>query len=144
MQTSSPDSSISNMTSITSPSSSSSSSSSSPYPPTTQHPPLTRCIGLNLLVKAIHQVTNGSIIGVPYIQRRIITRRKRPIQFNNLIIATNDLLKTKKPKKAKRQRRVGPTMPAKFKDFSVFQPLTPKRRSSLSSSSSVEVDIIGE
>ncbi|KAL3632222.1 hypothetical protein CASFOL_025206 [Castilleja foliolosa] len=36
-----------------------------------------RCHGLDLLVKAIHQVTEGSVVGVPYIQRRITIRRRR-------------------------------------------------------------------
>ncbi|CAI9273252.1 unnamed protein product [Lactuca saligna] len=101
-----------------------------------------RCFGLNLLVKAIHQVTAGSVVGVPYIQRRILTRRRRPIQFNNLILTTTDLLsksRSKSKPKAKRQRRVNMTMPSKYRD-SVLQPLTPKRRSERSSA----VKIIGE
>ncbi|KAL7612373.1 hypothetical protein Lser_V15G08356 [Lactuca serriola] len=105
-----------------------------------------RCFGLNLLVKAIHQVTAGSVVGVPYIQRRILTRRRRPIQFNNLILTTTDLLSKSRSKsiskskpKAKRQRRVNMTMPSKYRD-SVLQPLTPKRRSERSSA----VKIIGE
>ncbi|GFP79150.1 hypothetical protein PHJA_000058500 [Phtheirospermum japonicum] len=36
-----------------------------------------RCQGLDLLVKAIHQVTAGSVVGVPYIQRRVTIRRRR-------------------------------------------------------------------
>ncbi|KAL3632753.1 hypothetical protein CASFOL_025737 [Castilleja foliolosa] len=36
-----------------------------------------RCHGLDLLVKAIHQVTAGSVVGVPYIQRRVTIRRRR-------------------------------------------------------------------
>ncbi|EPS67910.1 hypothetical protein M569_06867, partial [Genlisea aurea] len=32
-----------------------------------------RCRGLDLLVRAIYQVTTGSVIGVPYIQRRVKT-----------------------------------------------------------------------
>ncbi|KAL9142581.1 hypothetical protein ABFS82_14G179200 [Erythranthe guttata] len=39
-----------------------------------------RCHGLNLLVKAIHQVTAGSAVGVPYIQRRVTIRRRRRLQ----------------------------------------------------------------
>ncbi|KAK9064004.1 hypothetical protein SSX86_017876 [Deinandra increscens subsp. villosa] len=106
----------------------------------------TRCFGLNLLVKAIHHVTAGSVVGVPYIQKRIVTRRRRPLQFNNLILATTELLsqsesrskpnlklkpksKSKsKPKANKRQRRVHMAMPSKYRD-SVLQPLVPKRRS---------------
>ncbi|KAL1558860.1 hypothetical protein AAHA92_09273 [Salvia divinorum] len=45
------------------------------------HPPptaaLPRCRGLDLLVKAIHQVDAGSVVGVPYIQRRVSIRRRR-------------------------------------------------------------------
>ncbi|KAL8555106.1 hypothetical protein ACS0TY_003057 [Phlomoides rotata] len=36
-----------------------------------------RCHGLDLLVKAIHQVSDGSVVGVPYIQRRVTIRRRR-------------------------------------------------------------------
>ncbi|KAL7126317.1 hypothetical protein ABFS83_14G178200 [Erythranthe nasuta] len=39
-----------------------------------------RCHGLNLLVKAIHQVTAGSAVGVPYIQRRVTIRRRRRLR----------------------------------------------------------------
>ncbi|KAI3730243.1 hypothetical protein L1987_61412 [Smallanthus sonchifolius] len=106
----------------------------------------TRCLGLNLLVKAIHQVTAGSVVGVPYIQKRIITRRRRPLQFNNLILATTQLLsksesrsRSKPKSKARRQRRVNMTMPSKYRD-SVLQPLTPKRRSERSQS----VNVTGE
>ncbi|XP_047939731.1 uncharacterized protein LOC125187225 isoform X2 [Salvia hispanica] len=41
------------------------------------HPVLPRCRGLDLLVKAIHQVDAGSVVGVPYIQRRVSIRRRR-------------------------------------------------------------------
>lgn len=117
---------------------------SSPF----QSPSPSRCFGLNLLVKAIHQVTAGSVVGVPYIQRRIVIRRRRPLQFNNLILTTTELLsksgstsmpKSKSKSKAKRQRRVNMTMPSKYRD-SILQPLTPKggpERSSL-------VKIIGQ
>ncbi|KAD7479834.1 hypothetical protein E3N88_02970 [Mikania micrantha] len=124
---------------------SSSSLQSSSFQPSSSSP--SRCFGLNLLVKAIHQVTAGSVVGVPYIQRRILTRRRRPIHFNNLIISTTDLLlrsasesnsKPKSKQKTKRQRRVSMTMPSKYRD-SVLQPLTPKRRSERSSS----IKIIG-
>ncbi|KAL4575351.1 hypothetical protein LXL04_022193 [Taraxacum kok-saghyz] len=99
-----------------------------------QTPSHSRCFGLNLLVKAIHQVTAGSVVGVPYIQRRIVIRRRRPLQFTNLILTTTELLsksgsgsRSKAKPKAKRQRRVNVTMPSKYRD-SVLQPLTPKRR----------------
>ncbi|KAL7589206.1 hypothetical protein Lser_V15G36558 [Lactuca serriola] len=106
-----------------------------------QSPSPSRCFGLNLLVKAIHQVTAGSVVGVPYIQRRIVIRRRRPLQFNNLLLTTTELLsksgsrsrsKLKPKPKAKRQRRVNMTMPSKYRD-SVLQPLTPKRRMETSS-----------
>ncbi|KAL8218351.1 hypothetical protein R6Q57_021724 [Mikania cordata] len=106
----------------------------------------TRCFGLNLLVKAIHQVTAGSVVGVPYIQKRIVTRRRRPLQFNNLILTTTQLLsksrskpksksnlKSRSKSEAERQRRVHIAMPLKYRD-SVLQPLTPKRRSERTSS----------
>ncbi|KAI3734545.1 hypothetical protein L6452_14016 [Arctium lappa] len=109
-----------------------------------QSPSPSRCFGLNLLVKAIHQVTAGSVVGVPYIQRRNLTRRRRPLQFNNLILTTTELLsksgsRSESKSKAKRQRRVNITMPSKYRD-SVLQPLTPKLRTERSSS----VKIIGE
>ncbi|KAL6989466.1 hypothetical protein U1Q18_015215 [Sarracenia purpurea var. burkii] len=46
----------------------------------------TRCEGLDLLIKAIHHVSAGSAVGVPYIQRRVIRRRRRAQRFNRLII----------------------------------------------------------
>ncbi|KAJ0841641.1 hypothetical protein HanPSC8_Chr14g0632741 [Helianthus annuus] len=122
----------------------SSTDSSSSYPSSSSSSP-SRCFGLNLLVKAIHQVTAGSVVGVPYIQRRILTRRRRPTHFNNLIITTQSKPKPKSKSKSKskvesrRQRRVNVTMPSKFRD-SVLQPLTPKRRSERSAA----IKIIGE
>ncbi|KAJ0545848.1 hypothetical protein HanRHA438_Chr08g0339301 [Helianthus annuus] len=81
----------------------------------TSSSPFTRCTGLNLLVKAIHQITAGSVIGVPYFQKRIITRRRRPLHFANLILTTTSRSSPKpKPKsKGKRQRRsrVNTSMP---------------------------------
>ncbi|KAK1409756.1 hypothetical protein QVD17_36285 [Tagetes erecta] len=124
--------------------SSSSLQSSSSFQFQFQSPSPSRCIGLNLLVKAIHQVTAGSVVGVPYIQRRIVTRRRRPIHFNNLIISTTIDSRSKSKSKSKlkmktvRQRRANVTMPSKYRD-SVLQPLTPKRRSERSSS----IKIIG-
>ncbi|MFS7952177.1 hypothetical protein Hanom_Chr07g00603941 [Helianthus anomalus] len=120
----------------------SSTDSSSSYPSSSSSS-LSRCFGLNLLVKAIHQVTAGSVVGVLYIQRRILTRRRRPTHFNNLIIATQSKPKSKSKSKSKvesrRHRRVNVTMPSKFRD-SVLQPLTPKRRSERSAA----IKIIGE
>ena len=110
--------------------------SSSPF----QSSSPSRCFGLNMLVKAIHQVTAGSVVGVPYFQRRILTRRRRPLQFDNLILTTTQLLSksgsrsnSKSKSIAKRQRRVNVTMPSKYRD-SVLQPLTPKLRPVRSSS----------
>ncbi|KAL8028763.1 hypothetical protein ABFX02_14G181900 [Erythranthe guttata] len=48
-----------------------------------------RCHGLNLLVKAIHQVTAGSAVGVPYIQRRVTIRRRRRLrglEFDSFVL----------------------------------------------------------
>lgn len=124
-------------------SSSSSIDSSSSFQSQSHNP--SRCFGLNLLVKAIHQVTAGSVIGVPYIQRRIVIRRRRPLNFENLILTTTQLLSESKPKskslklKAKRKQRVNVTMPLKYRD-SVIQPLTPIRRSERSKS----IKITGE
>lgn len=80
----SPSSSISSYSSssiITAANSSASSQDSSNSCP---HPSSHRWHGLDLLVKAIHQVTAGSIIGVPYIQRRVTTRsRRRRLGFDS-------------------------------------------------------------
>lgn len=47
-----------------------------------------RCQGLDLLVKAVYYVA-GSVVGVPYIQRRVIRRRKPALRFANLVINNN-------------------------------------------------------
>ncbi|KAL0422023.1 UNVERIFIED_CONTAM: protein WVD2-like 2 [Sesamum latifolium] len=118
----------------------SSQDSSNSYPfsllATTAH----RCHGLDLLVKAIHQVTAGSVIGVPYIQRRVKIRRRRrrrALQFDSCIFAElfeqkkgqqneKKLNSIKKKQKGKnsvakgRQRRVM-GLPSKLQD-SVLQP----------------------
>ncbi|KAL7126316.1 hypothetical protein ABFS83_14G178100 [Erythranthe nasuta] len=54
-----------------------SSSHSSPFSILATAAATHRCHGLDLLVKAIHQVTAGSVVGVPYIQRRVTIRRRR-------------------------------------------------------------------
>ncbi|KAL3537804.1 hypothetical protein ACH5RR_001170 [Cinchona calisaya] len=51
-----------------------------------------RCQGLDLLVKAIHLVTAGSVVGVPYIQRRVVRRRRASLKFNGLILSRFDLI----------------------------------------------------
>ncbi|KAL2942600.1 Keratin type I cytoskeletal 40 [Bienertia sinuspersici] len=61
-------------------SSNSTSSSSSPSLSSSR-----RCEGLDLLVKAVYFV-GGSIVGVPYIQKRVIRRRKPALRFGNLVI----------------------------------------------------------
>ncbi|CAA0816759.1 Unknown protein [Striga hermonthica] len=63
-------------------SSSQSSSDSSPARPFTAAGGSSthRCRGLDLLVKAIHQVDAGSAVGVPYIQRRVTIRRRRRLR----------------------------------------------------------------
>ncbi|KAK9691732.1 hypothetical protein RND81_09G215400 [Saponaria officinalis] len=73
-------SSSSSLSPVSSPSSSSSSTSSS-----SSFSPSRRCEGLDLLVKAVYHVA-GSVVGVPYIQRRVIRRRKPALRFDNLVI----------------------------------------------------------
>ncbi|GAA0185823.1 hypothetical protein LIER_33111 [Lithospermum erythrorhizon] len=65
-----------------------SSSSSIPSTSSTSSP---KCAGLDLLVKAIYQVTFGSVIGVPYIQKRVIRRRSK--RSKNLIFDHTMLIK---------------------------------------------------
>ncbi|CAK9157257.1 unnamed protein product [Ilex paraguariensis] len=91
----------------------------------------TRCEGLDLLVKAIHHVASGSVVGVPYIQKRVIRRRRRALRFTKLNI-TQIFLEKKEPEvgkkevqvqaksKQKRQRRAM-ALPSKYHD-SVLQP----------------------
>ncbi|XP_073038949.1 uncharacterized protein [Primulina eburnea] len=71
---SSSSSSSSSVTATHSLASSQDSSNSSPFSLITAS---SRCPGLDLLVKAIHQITAGSVVGVPYIQRRVTIRRRR-------------------------------------------------------------------
>ncbi|KAA8544891.1 hypothetical protein F0562_019714 [Nyssa sinensis] len=94
----------------------------------------TRCEGLDLLVKAIHHVSAGSVVGVPYIQRKVIRRRRRALRFNKLVIT--ELFKREEEEEdreneglpesnsmSKRQRRVM-ALPSKYQD-SVLQPWKP-------------------
>ncbi|KAH6755112.1 hypothetical protein C2S53_017896 [Perilla frutescens var. hirtella] len=83
-----------------------------------------RCRGLDLLVKAIHQVNGGSIVGVPYIQRRVTIRRRRRscmIEFDAFVL--DELRQSKRggiAKKAKKGKNpVG--VSSRVKD-SVMQP----------------------
>ncbi|KAK9735272.1 hypothetical protein RND81_04G195100 [Saponaria officinalis] len=69
--------------------SSSTTSSSLSTATTTAYTPRRRCIGLDLLVKAVYHVA-GSVVGVPYIQRRVIRRRKPVIRFNHLLLTPTD------------------------------------------------------
>ncbi|KAK2965070.1 hypothetical protein RJ639_029525 [Escallonia herrerae] len=89
----------------------------------------TRCQGLNLLVKAIHHVTAGSVVGVPYIQRRVIRRRRAAMRFNNLIIT--EVFREQrggggKETKTKREKRAM-ALPSKYQD-SVLQPWKTRSR----------------
>ncbi|KAI3448712.1 hypothetical protein Pfo_005377, partial [Paulownia fortunei] len=62
-----------------------------------------RCHGLDLLVKAIHQVTAGSVVGVPYIQRRVTIRRRRrsrALEFDAFVF--DELFKRKRERIAKK------------------------------------------
>ncbi|KAI5676761.1 hypothetical protein M9H77_07711 [Catharanthus roseus] len=135
-----PPSSISSSSSITANSLSlaSSTDSSSSFSPCSSNL-ATRCQGLDLLVKAIHLVTAGSVVGVPYIQRRIVRRRRRALKFNSLILSqflVNDKeqeqgqkkkkVNSKARSKSKRQKRAM-ALPSKYQD-SVLQPLKPKTR----------------
>ncbi|CAN4108576.1 unnamed protein product [Withania somnifera] len=87
-----------------------------------------RCQGLNLLVKAIHQVTAGSVVGVPYIQKRVITRRRRRrfLSFESFIISEclqkqdDDGVECKNGSLPKRQQRKRlKTVPNKYQDSAV-------------------------
>ncbi|KAA8537039.1 hypothetical protein F0562_029517 [Nyssa sinensis] len=100
----------------------------------------TRCEGLDLLVKAIHHVSARSVVGVPYIQRRVIRRRRRARRFNKLIITElfnqeeeeeeeEEREKEGQPELnslSKRHRRVM-ALPSKYQD-SVLKPWKPATR----------------
>lgn len=74
--------------SLTSSSNSTSSSSSPSLSLSLSSKSNRRCQGLDLLVKAVYYVA-GSVVGVPYIQRRVIRRRKPALRFANLVINNN-------------------------------------------------------
>ncbi|KAF7137302.1 hypothetical protein RHSIM_Rhsim07G0074400 [Rhododendron simsii] len=99
----------------------------------------TRCEGLDLLVKAIHHVaTGGSIVGVPYIQRRSVIRRRRRsnyLRFTQLFVTDGvGIEEIKKGKgsgsepKLKKQRRRVMALPSKYHD-SVLEPWRLRSRS---------------
>lgn len=86
-------------------------------------------------------MTAGSVVGVPYIQRRVVRRRRRrrALEFNALILnqflvfekgeSQVELKKrgsTKARSMSKRQKR-GMPLPSKYQD-SVLHPLKPKSR----------------
>ncbi|KAF3666995.1 hypothetical protein CQW23_19917 [Capsicum baccatum] len=82
-----------------------------------------RCQGLDLLVKAIHQVTDGSIVGVPYIQKRVITRRRRRVlSFESFFLKDGLLNKRQQRKRLK-------TVPTKYQDSELIQSLKMKPKS---------------
>ncbi|CAN4111304.1 unnamed protein product [Withania somnifera] len=96
-----------------------------------------RCQGLNLLVKAIHQVTDGSVVGVPYIQKRVITRRRRRtvLSFDSFFIAEylqkqDDGAECKGGSLPKRQQRKRlKTVPTKYQDSAVVHSSKSKLKS---------------
>ncbi|KAH7863419.1 hypothetical protein Vadar_017246 [Vaccinium darrowii] len=125
-----------------SPPSSTTTAASSTDSSTSSHAPSsasssTRCVGLDLLVKAIHHVaTGGSIVGVPYIQRRSVIRRRRRsnyLGFNQLFV-TGNMGSEERAKgsgsepKLKKQRRRVMALPSKYQD-SVLQPWRLRSRS---------------
>ncbi|KNA19517.1 hypothetical protein SOVF_060530 [Spinacia oleracea] len=73
-----------------SPTSSSSNSATTSSSATAANATVNRCHGLDLLVKAVYYVA-GSVVGVPYIQRRVIRRRKPALRFTNLVINSDQL-----------------------------------------------------
>ncbi|KAG5539328.1 hypothetical protein RHGRI_019780 [Rhododendron griersonianum] len=99
----------------------------------------TRCEGLDLLVKAIHHVaTGGSIVGVPYIQRRSVIRRRRRsnyLRFTQLFVTDGVGIEEREKgegsgsePKLKKQRRRVMALPSKYHD-SVLQPWRLRSRS---------------
>nr|GMD03808.1 uncharacterized protein LOC109182327 [Ipomoea batatas] len=114
--------------------SSTDSSSSAPFhfPSSSSSP--ARCRGLDLLVKAIHQVTVGSAVGFPYIQKRVVRRRRRALCFDKLSITQ---VKIGKPTssalgKESQRRRRSMAVPSKYQD-SVLQSWRPKTARSVKS-----------
>ncbi|PIM98785.1 hypothetical protein CDL12_28730 [Handroanthus impetiginosus] len=75
-----------------------------------------RCHGLDLLVKAIHQVTAGSVVGVPYIQRRVTIRRRRRqrcLEFDHFL--SDELPRRKREKNAKKVNKIDSNNTKKMK-----------------------------
>ncbi|CAA3028078.1 Hypothetical predicted protein [Olea europaea subsp. europaea] len=132
---SSPPSSSSSSITINSSVSSQDSSNSCPFSSTLI--PTSRCHGLDLLVKAIHQVTAGSVVGYPYIQRRVmIRRRRRELKLDGFTICEllkeereqNEKKKMSKKGKSVMKRNKGMMgLPSKYHD-SLLQPWKPKSR----------------
>ncbi|CAO2837041.1 unnamed protein product [Amaranthus hypochondriacus] len=102
-----------------------------------------RCQGLDLLVKAVYYVA-GSVVGVPYIQKRVIRRRKPALTFTNLVINSDEFEvhlddqdvdcnlvvqknKIKKKGNLNKQKKRSKAIPLKYHD-SVLQSLKPKDR----------------
>ncbi|CAH9086988.1 unnamed protein product [Cuscuta europaea] len=107
--------------------SSTDSSSSAPIP----YPSIpSRCRGLDLLVKAIHQVTAGSAVGFPYIQKRVIRRRRRAVCFDKLCIMIADPKSSLLGRDRRKRRRAIASLPSKYQD-SVLQSWRPKSRRSV-------------
>ncbi|GAB4855386.1 hypothetical protein Ancab_024009 [Ancistrocladus abbreviatus] len=135
----------------------SSSNSTSSYFLNSSHAFPSRCEGLDLLVKAVYYVA-GSAVGVPYIQRRVIRRRKRALCFSNLIVTVKDGEQADPPQEQeeeegeklkreneiddyvnleqqkKRQRRRAMALPSKYQDSVVLHPWKPRYRGRRSSS----------
>ncbi|CDP06832.1 unnamed protein product [Coffea canephora] len=65
-----------------------------------------RCQGLDLLVKAIHLVTAGSVVGVPYIQRRVVRRRKAAVKFNHGLILSKFQVLNREPEEEEMMNQV--------------------------------------
>ncbi|OIT07496.1 hypothetical protein A4A49_15412 [Nicotiana attenuata] len=106
-----------------------SSTDSSSSAPSTSTCTTTRCQGLDLLVKAIHLVTAGSVVGVPYIQKRVITRRRRRIfSFDSLFIAEIKCKGSELPKRQQRKQRLK-SVPTKYQDSVLIQSSKPKPKS---------------
>ncbi|GMG99598.1 hypothetical protein Nepgr_001438 [Nepenthes gracilis] len=122
----------------------SSSNSSSSYFPKSSNSSSVRCEGIDLLIKAVYYVA-GSAVGVPYIQRRVIRRRKRALTFSHLMVC--ELFKTAKGEeedkeqekrkinsednddsKLKKRRRRAMALPIRYQDSVLLHPWKPISR----------------
>lgn len=113
-------------------------SSENPSSPSSScHNSTARCEGLDLLVMAVHYLA-GSIVGVPFAQKRVVRRRKRAVKFNNLIISGVFCGKEDEKRECKEDPNFGfdskPTrekrvmaLPSKYRD-SVLQPWKRRNR----------------